>query len=82
MSLRDWINAYDLGCPHLRYNTEKAAWVTLEKDPCLTCDVICPQQGKPFSKPSRLIIVPSKVPKINTEPSDKNRTLGKYDEGN
>lgn len=59
-SLREWINAYDLSCPELKYNIEHAMWVGLESDPCLEgrCNRrTCPNYLEGFSKPERLIIV-------------------------
>ena len=60
MSLREWINAYDLACPKLKYNAELACWVALEEDPCHSgsCNrrgCHCYQDG--FYLPDRLIIV-------------------------
>ena len=57
---RDWICAYDLACPKLKYN--KPFWIALNEDPCVSgdCNVTrCPNYKRSF--PGRLIII--KVPK-------------------
>lgn len=63
VSMREWINAFDLGGPKLKHNTEMACWVALDEDPCHSGS--CNQRGchnyqNGFDKPDRLIIVSTK----------------------
>jgi len=89
ISLAYWVNAYDLGCPELKYSEPLASWIALEEDPCLSgkCGKReCPNYLNGFDKPERLILIPkqSHIPiKVRCPKCDSTRVriVYKDDEG-